>query len=68
VERLKLKPVLVGRDGKSYEKATWSQSRTFRLDAQENLLIADNQTRLFASADPACRARLTRLAWGELAG
>ena len=64
VERLKLKPVLVGRDGKSYEKATWSQSRTFRLGAQENLLIADNQTRLFSSADPARRAQLTRLAWG----
>lgn len=64
VERLKLKPVLVGRDGRSYEKATWSRSRTFRLGAQENLLIADNQTRLFASADPARRAQLTRLAWG----
>ena len=62
-----LRPVMVGRDGTGYEKEDWHEANVFRQGAQENLLIADNQTDLYAAADAAARAELSRLAWGEQA-
>ncbi len=62
--RLGLRPLLVGRNGVAYEKEHWHLSNTFRQSRQENLLIADNQTDLYAEADAATRAELSRLAWG----
>jgi hypothetical protein len=59
--------LVVGRDGRGYETGAWASSRTFRSGDQENLLIADNRTRQYAGADPAERARLARMAWGEAA-
>lgn len=66
IERLHLQPFLVGKDGLAYEQQNWINSRTFRQGTQENLLVADNQTRLYDSADPGTRARLSGLAWGEV--
>jgi hypothetical protein len=64
VEHLQLKALIVGKDGLGYEQNSWHKSRTFRQGTQENILVADNQTRLYDSADPATRARLSKLAWG----
>ena len=58
--------VVVGRDGSGYEKELWSQSGTFRQGRQENLLIADNQTRRFASANQSLKDQLIHSAWGSV--
>jgi hypothetical protein len=55
---------VVGRDGRAYARDEWRESGTFRVDDQSNLLVADNRTDQFASADPATRKRLEELAWG----
>lgn len=60
-----LRPVMVGRDGTGYEKEHWHVANIFRQGKQENLLIADNQTDLYAAADREKRAELSRFAWGE---
>ena len=65
--RMGLKPLVVGRDGRGYEKDEWRRSETFRAGAQENLLVADNQTIAFGAADPAVRGELSRCTWGEAA-
>jgi len=62
---MNLKAVVVGCDGKAYEKCHWYESGTFRSGEQENLLIADNRTRQYADADPATRRMLSDLAWGR---
>jgi hypothetical protein len=62
-----LRTIVVGRDGAAYEPAEWPNSRTFRVDEQENLLVADNRTDEYASADAATRAALRRMAWGDAA-
>ena len=67
VLRRGLKPLVVGRDGRGYEKEDWARSNTFRQSNQENLLVADNQTRNYAAADFDTRKHLSRLAWGDAA-
>lgn len=63
--RLGLRPMMVGRDGTGYEKEHWHVANVFRQGNQENLLVADNQSDLYAMADAGGRAELSRLAWGE---
>lgn len=58
---------VVGRDGRGYAPDAWAESRTFRAGGQTNLLVADNRTRQYDDADPARRAELARMAWGEAA-
>jgi len=62
-----LKPLVVDREGRIYEKEEWARSNTFRQANQENLLIADNQTRNYADGDPGVRRFLSTLAWGDQA-
>lgn len=67
VEKLGLRPVVVGKDGKGYEKYEWDISNTFWRGTQNNLLIADNQTRKYDAADPEWKRRWELFAWGKLA-
>ncbi|HEX8843693.1 MAG TPA: hypothetical protein VF791_03565 [Pyrinomonadaceae bacterium] len=60
-----MKPLIVGRDGRAYEKEHWHDSFTFKRGEQENLLVADNQTRAYAEADVATRRELIEAAWGK---
>ena len=60
-----LKALVVGKDGAVFEKEKWCRSGTFRQGNQCNLLIADNQTRIFDDADAATRRQLTEIAWGD---
>jgi hypothetical protein len=62
-----LRPVLVGRDGRAYEKEEWPASNTFWQEEQENLLVADNQTEAYARGGTAIRWRYARYAWGDQA-
>jgi hypothetical protein len=67
VLRLGHKLLVVGKDGMAYEKGDWFRSGTFWKGNQENLLVADNQTRRYMEGDGLERQRLSRLAWGEQA-
>ncbi len=60
-----LKLSLVDRHGKTYAVDEWAKSRTFRLGKQENLMLADNQTRNFENFSEAEKATLTMLTWGD---
>lgn len=59
-----LKPIVVGRDGIGYEIKDWLASNTFWHGNQENLLIADNQTRRFSEDNLDLRQLLETFAWG----
>ena len=65
--KLGLHALVVGKDGVGYDKESWVRSNTFRKLDQQNLLVADNQTRLYQNADEQNRIRLSALAWGERA-
>jgi hypothetical protein len=59
--------LVVGRDGKAYDRLDWHLSNTFWRRNQENLLVADNQTRLYENASPDLRAVYAAIAWGAQA-
>ena len=63
-QSLGLQTLVVGRDGRGYTPEQWPLSRTFRLQDQSNLLVADNQTERYAHAPEAERRWLASLAWG----
>jgi hypothetical protein len=67
VEGMGLKALVVGADGLAYERDRWPVSRTFWQNDQENLLVADNQTDLYANGTPARRLLLSRIAWADQA-
>lgn len=59
-----LRAVVVGRDGRVYDVEEWPRSRTFRSGDQDNLLVADNQTRDYEASSRRRRRRLSRDSWG----
>lgn len=61
------KILIVGSNGQGYSPKLWPNSDTFRLRAQNNLLIADNHTRTFAAIDWAQKKDLAHRAWGQAA-
>ena len=62
--RLKKIVFVVGKDGVGYEKKIWNKSKTFWQSEQENLLVADNQTRIYQLGDLERRKYLSYCAWG----
>jgi hypothetical protein len=66
IENMGLRSIVVGKDGKGYEKSEWNISNTFWRGSQSNLLIADNQTRKFALENYEWRRKWELFAWGEL--
>jgi hypothetical protein len=67
VERFGLRPVLVARDEAVHEVASWAGSGVFWQRCQENVLVADNQTRDYEYGDAELRSFFSRYAWGEQA-
>ncbi len=59
-----LKVLVMDKFGKTYGPDEFKNSDTFWIGEQENLLVSDNQTRIYRDADPAYRKLLTKLAWG----
>ncbi|MCF6245787.1 MAG: hypothetical protein L3J69_00355 [Desulfobacula sp.] len=57
------KVCVVGKDGMSYKKEEWDKSNTFWKSEQENLLVADNQTRDYQYGSPQRRRKLFSMAW-----
>lgn len=66
IERMGLKPVIVGKDGNGYDKHEWDVSNTFWRGTQGNLLISDNQTRKYDTATLEWKQKWERFAWGKL--
>lgn len=62
---MNLKALVVGRDGKAYEKDQWFESGALWVDHQDNLLVADNRTREYLQLDPYIQRIWTRTAWGN---
>lgn len=60
--------IVVGRNGRGYEMKEWRESRTFWLFEQENLLVADNQTRDYQEGSSERRHYLSDFAWGKSNG
>ena len=60
-----LKTLIVDRRGHAYLKEQWPESNIFWCGNQVNLLIADNQTRLYDKVDSKNKRKMTCLAWGE---
>ena len=67
VERMGLKALVVGKDGKGYERQEWDVSNTFRVEGQNNLLISDNQTRAYSAAEPQWQQKCEFFSWGKMA-
>ncbi|MGK2877390.1 MAG: hypothetical protein ACSLFF_02250 [Solirubrobacterales bacterium] len=65
LQKVGLRPIVVGRDGKSYEIDEWSKSATFRAGGQRNLLVSDLRTENYDDGDDAEKAWLAGLAWGR---
>jgi hypothetical protein len=63
--KMNLKVMVVGRDGRAYEKEDWFKSRTFRQGVQSNLLVADNQTNAYLNGNVEEKRRLSRMTWGD---
>jgi hypothetical protein len=60
-----LEILLVGRNGRGYSPEWWPTSATFRLGTQNNLLIADNQTRAFTSLPWSEKRDFVQKTWGH---
>jgi len=67
VLHMNLRAVLVGKNGKVYDKEEWIRSGTFWQDDQYNLIIADNQTNAYAKGDLEEKWRLFEYAWADVA-
>lgn len=65
IRKCGLEAEVVGRNGQSYSIKNWPSSGTFRSGGQSNLLVSDNRTREWASADATRREILTSAAWGD---
>jgi hypothetical protein len=65
VQRRGIRTLVVDRDGVAYDHQQWHRSRTFWQGDQEGLLVADNQTRVYAEADAQRRRLLSGFAWGR---
>ena len=64
--KMGLKPIVVGKDGRGYEKHEWDISNTFWRGSQENLLISDNQTRKYDSGASDWKEKWEFFAWGSI--
>jgi hypothetical protein len=61
---MSLRVLVVDRAGNTYEMPDWNVSNTFWRLNQENLMIADNQTRAYDVASVGGRLRYSTWAWG----
>ena len=62
-----LRALVVARDGAVYDQESWPASRSLWQGDQEGLLVADNQTRMYANGGIDRRRLLSAFAWGRRA-
>ena len=63
IKKLGLQTIVVGRNGQGYDIEHWQNSNTFWIYDQENLLVADNQTRAYTHGDNTKKLFLSTVAW-----
>ncbi|MDI1299683.1 glycosyltransferase family 2 protein [Methylotenera sp.] len=63
IMRMGKKILIIGKDGKAYKKEGWNKSQTFWQSNQDNLLVADNQTRDYQYGSLGRRRYLSMSAW-----
>jgi hypothetical protein len=63
IRSMGLSCLIAGRNGKGYGTASWGKSGVFRSLNQGNLIIADNQTRGYASASVINQLKMTINTW-----
>jgi hypothetical protein len=68
VRREGMAAVVVGNDGVGYDVQDWWRSRTFRCLDESNLLLSDNQSRMFSRMTPGAKATHLRITWGDYLG
>lgn len=68
VRREGLAALVVGKDGVGYDVQDWWSSRTFRGGDESNLLLSDNQSRMFKPMTPGTKATHVRITWGDYVG
>ncbi len=66
VLRMNLTLLVIGKNGRKYEKEEWYKSQTFRQGDQSNLLIVDNQTDFYEFSEPEVKEVLSKRAWGNM--
>jgi len=59
-----LKVLVMDKFGNTFESHEWEKSATFWVRNQENLLVSDNQTRIYETATEEEKKQMTWLAWG----
>ena len=59
-----LKVLVMDKFGNTFESPEWEKSATFWVRNQENLLVSDNQTRIYETATEEEKKQMTWLAWG----
>lgn len=57
--------LVVGRNGRGYDPASWPISQTFRQGRQSNLLVHDNVTRSFEKMTWSEKKTMAQRSWGE---
>jgi hypothetical protein len=57
---------LVDRFGQAYEPSSWPPNELFRVGSQSRLIVADNQTKTYDSAEENVKAELRSAAWGDV--
>lgn len=65
VWKLGMQALLVDKDGVAYDVKDWPKSNTFRLGAQENLLMNDNQTRNYDNFSDQEKLVHSWISWGN---
>jgi hypothetical protein len=60
-----LEVLVVDKNGKTYPPEEWKQSSTYRINNQENLIVSDNQTRLYDESTEEQKIFMTKMAWGN---
>jgi hypothetical protein len=60
----RLATLVVDRRGRTLPLERWPEASVFWQDEQQDLLVSDNQTRLYDAASPEQRAALRGYAWG----
>lgn len=67
IRALGLGAVVVDKNGTGYAVSEWPKSRTFRLGAQEGLILTDNQSRGYDAMAVGTKATHLRITWGDYA-
>ena len=65
--KMNLRALVVGKNGRAYEKEEWVNSFTFWQGDQGNLLVADNQTNAYITSDLETKWKYARYAWADRA-